>query len=159
MFSRRPITIGATLAGALISGFFAPAKGLMSDAIRNEEREGRLQQRRLRRRLTGRDYKPAGPDSREAKRRVRQGVFHAQHPSVFARFAALDARAREAKRLAAELEAMGRETRQVGGVKGVVSQALTRLNPLRRVEGETKRERDARVKRERRAALTLETTA
>lgn len=66
--------------------------------------------------------------SRPALRRLRQKLV--QHPSVIARFANHPTRA-QIEEAAARIE---------------------QLDPLRKIEGETKQQRDARIKRERRQA-------
>lgn len=152
-----------TPAGTLLYGFFEAAaqRKLGGPTVEEMTRRARTKKPRTRRHVgrysikrrtrygviadKGDSY--AAPcdaaGSKPAERRRRQGAHLHQHPSVVARFANHPTR-EQIEAVAAPLEA-----RQTGGVKGPVSRAL---DPLRKIAGETKAERDARIKRERRQA-------
>ncbi|WP_145984807.1 hypothetical protein [Methylobacterium aquaticum] len=111
-----------TLAGTLFYGFYEQAalRKAAGPSMEDMFRRQRTGMPRTRRDLSGRTYHPcAGAESREAKRRARQGVHHAQHPTVVARFGELDARAREAKEAIARVEGVDRSMKsRIGAVAG-----------------------------------------
>ncbi|WP_273288189.1 hypothetical protein [Methylorubrum populi] len=60
-------------------------------------------------------------DSREAKRRVRQGAHRSQHPSVLERFANHPTRA--------QIEETAREVEKKSGIVAGAKRAISRLKP------------------------------
>lgn len=107
------------------------------------EREVRHSARKRRMRPGGQRWLSATAESREARRRRGQGLV--QHESVTLRFQHHPP-ATEVAKLIAEVEAVAPGT-------------TVDLDPMRQIEGETKRDRDARIKREVRALKKAQQTA